>query len=58
MATGKAEKRNEKNSDGTSFKGRPGSKHKPRRDLAHASAEPNAATSVPGSQKKVTGGVA
>ena len=52
------QRRNEKNGDGTSFKGWPGSKQKPHRDLAHASAEPNAATSVPGSQKKVAGGVA
>ena len=54
----KQRRRNEKNGDGTSFKGRPGSKQKPRRDLAHASAEPNAAMSAPGSQKKVVGGVA
>ena len=40
------------------LKVRPGSKQKPRRDLAHASAEPNAATSAPGSQKKVADGVA
>ena len=54
----KQRRRKEKNGDGTSFKGRPGSKQKPRRDLAHASEELNAATSAPGSQKKVAGGVA
>ena len=54
----KQRRRNEKNGDGTSFKGRPGNKQKPRCDLAHASAEPNAATSAPGSQKKVADGVA
>jgi len=45
----KQRRKNEKNGDGTSFIGRPGSKQKPHRDLAHASVEPNAATSVPGS---------
>ena len=52
------QRRNEKNGDGTSFKGRPGSKQKPRHDLAHASAELNAAMSASGSQKKVADGVA
>ena len=54
----KQRRRKEKNGDGTSFKGRPGSKQKPRHDLAHASAELNAARSAPGSQKKVADGVA
>ena len=53
----KQRRRNEKNGDGTSFKGWPGSKQKPRRGLLHASAKPRAATGATGSQKKVAGGV-
>jgi len=54
----KQRRRNEKNGDGTSFKGRPGSKQKPRHGLLRASAKPRAATGATGSQKKVAGGVA
>jgi len=52
----KQRRRKEKNGDVTSFKGRPGSKRKPRRGLLHASAKPNVATNAPGSQRKVAGG--
>ena len=52
----KQRRRKEKNGDGTSFKGRPGSKRKPRRSLLHASEKPNMATSAPGSQRKVADG--
>jgi len=52
----KQRRRKEKNGDGTSFKGRPGSKRKTRRSLVHASMKPNVATNTPGSQRKVDGG--
>ena len=55
-ASGKQRRRKEKNGDGTSFKGRLGSKRKPHRGLLRASAKPKTATSAPGNQKKVAGG--
>ena len=52
----KQRRRKEKNGDVTSFKGRPGSKRKPRRGLLHASATPKTATTTRGSRKKIAGG--
>ena len=52
----KQRRRKEKNGDGTSFKGQPGSKRKPRRGLLRASTKPKTATSAPRNQKKIADG--
>ena len=47
-----------KNGDDAGLIARPGSKEKPRRSLSHTSAKLRTATRAPGTEKKVTGGVA
>ena len=55
VASGKQRKRKEERRRCSGYKGRPGSKEKPRRSLPHASAKLRTATRAPGTEKKAAG---
>ena len=55
-ATQKQRRRKEERQRFLGYKGRPGSKRKPRRGLLHANTTPNMATTAPGGRKKIAGG--